>query len=83
MKKSNKLVQSLSQVALLAGALLLALLVGAILIALAGANPLVAYKSMFLGPFSGKFGMTESLVKATPLLLVGLGVVTSFRSGIP
>ena len=82
MKKSNRLVQSLSQVALLVSALLLALLVGAILIALAGANPLVAYRSMFLGPFSGKFGMTESLVKATPLLLVGLGVVTSFRSGI-
>jgi ABC-type uncharacterized transport system permease subunit len=74
--------QSLSQLALLMGALLMALLVGAILIGIAGANPLVAYRAMFLGPFSGRFGMTESLVKATPLLLVGLGVITSFRSGI-
>ena len=82
MKRSNRVAQSLSQLALLMGALLMALLVGAILIGIAGANPLVAYRAMFLGPFSGRFGMTESLVKATPLLLVGLGVITSFRSGI-
>lgn len=34
------------------------------------------------GPFSSTFGFTETLVRTTPLLLVGLGIIISFRSGI-
>jgi len=37
---------------------------------------------MFTGPFSSKFGISETVVRAVPLLLVGLGIVISFRSGI-
>ena len=59
-----------------------ALLVGAVFILLAKSNPIKAYGVMFTGPFSSKFGISETLVRAVPLLLVGLGIVISFRSGI-
>lgn len=64
------------------GALVAALLAGAVLILVAGADPLKAYGVMFSGPVSSEFGITETLVRATPLLLVGLGIVISFRAGI-
>ena len=66
----------------LLAALVGALLVGAVFILLAKSNPIKAYGVMFSGPFSSKFGISETLVRAVPLLLVGLGIVISFRSGI-
>ena len=59
-----------------------ALLVGAVILALLGANPLEAYRAMFVGAFSGKNGLADTLVKATPLLLVGLGIVIAFRARV-
>ncbi|SMB93252.1 simple sugar transport system permease protein [Thermanaeromonas toyohensis ToBE] len=70
------------QVLILLGALVGALLIGAILLILAGSDPIKAYSVMFTGPIGSEFGLTETLVRATPLLLVGLGIVISFRSGI-
>src|SRR3970040_2529737 len=55
------------------------LLVGAGLIAGAGANPIVAYKAVFVGAFGNIYNFTETLVKATPILLAGLGVTVAFR----
>ena len=72
----------LKQVLILFGALAGALLVGAIFILLTGSNPFKAYGVMMSGPFSSTFGFTETLVRTTPLLLVGLGIIISFRSGI-
>lgn len=72
----------LKQVLVLFGALAGALLVGAIFILLTGSNPFTAYGVMMSGPFSSTFGFTETLVRTTPLLLVGLGIIISFRSGI-
>ncbi len=65
----------------LGGAVVGALLIGALLLLLAGANPLAAYKAMLWGPFSSRYGITETLVKTTPLILVALGIVIAFRSG--
>jgi len=66
---------------------ILALLFGAILLALAGANPWVTYKAMLEGAFGtpsqwqeGQFySLTETLVKAIPLMLTGLSVSVAFR----
>lgn len=69
-------------IAIIIGALCAALLIGAILFAIVGANPLKAYAVMFSKPLQGKFGLTEILVRATPLMIVALGVAISFRSGI-
>lgn len=57
----------------------LALLAGAVLLALAGANPWVTYKAMALGAFGSKYNVSETMVKAIPLMLCGLGVSVAFR----
>lgn len=72
----------ITQILVLVAALVGALLVGAVFILLAKSDPIKAYGVMFSGPFSSKFGISETLVRAVPLLLVGLGIVISFRSGI-
>jgi ABC-type uncharacterized transport system permease subunit len=59
--------------------LFLALLAGSILLAAAGANPWITYKAMFVGAFGGKYAFSETLVKAIPLMLCGLGVSIAFR----
>jgi general nucleoside transport system permease protein len=63
-------------------ALLAALLVGAVILLLLGVNPLEAYATMFVGAFGSVAGITQSLVKATPLLLVGLGICIAFRASV-
>lgn len=59
-----------------------AFLIGAIMLAALGANPLEAYGAMIQGAFGDVSGFTQTLVKATPLLLVGLGVCIAFRGGV-
>ena len=58
-----------------------ALLVALVLLAI-GASPLQTFKTILTGPLSDVFGVTEVLVRSVPLLLVGLGIAISFRSGI-
>ncbi len=64
------------------GAVLLALLIGAVLLWLLGENPLEAYWVMFSGAFGSVNGLASTVVTATPLLLVGLGICISFRGGV-
>ncbi|HEV8352902.1 MAG TPA: ABC transporter permease [bacterium] len=59
----------------------LALLVGGAVIAAAGANPLRAYSQMILGALGSLHSVAEVLVKSTPLMLAGLGVMLAFRVG--
>ncbi|MDA3938157.1 MAG: ABC transporter permease [Spirochaetia bacterium] len=62
--------------------LLAALIIGALLFLIAKGNPFKAYAVMFTKPFTSTFGMTEILVRAAPLMFVGLGIAIAFRSGI-
>lgn len=59
-----------------------ALLFGAVLLLALKANPLAAYAAMIRGSVGGTFGITQTLVKATPLLLVGLGICIAFRANV-
>ena len=59
-----------------------AFLIGAVMLAALGANPLESYGALLQGAFGDKSGITQTLVKATPLLLVGLGVCIAFRGGV-
>lgn len=68
--------------AIILAAALAAIGTGAAVLWAIGANPLTAYATIFLGPFADKFGVTEVLVRAVPLILVGLGISIAFRSGI-
>jgi ABC-type uncharacterized transport system permease subunit len=45
-------------------------------------NILDAYEALFVGAFGSWNGISETLVFATPLLLTGLAVALSFRSGL-
>jgi simple sugar transport system permease protein len=63
-------------------ATLAALLVGALMLLLLGANPFQAYGAMANGAFGNANAFAETLVKATPLLLVALGICISFRGDV-
>jgi simple sugar transport system permease protein len=59
--------------------LLLALVMGGLLLLVVGVNPFTAYRAMVSGAFGGSFEITETLVRATPLILTGLSVAIAFR----
>jgi ABC-type uncharacterized transport system permease subunit len=52
---------------------------GAAVLWLAGVNPLAAYADLLGEPFGSGFGIAETLVKATPLILAGLAVLLPAR----
>lgn len=60
--------------------IVLALLIGALLIWIAGFNPWFAYYEMFMGAFGSAYALSETLVKAIPLILCGLGVGLAFKT---
>jgi len=62
------------------GAVLAALLVAGLLIAIAGANPLRAYGLILKGAFGSRLGFSETLTRATPLILTGLAAAVAFRA---
>ncbi len=57
-----------------------ALFISALFLILLDANPVAAYGAMLRGAVGSTFGLTQTLVKATPLLLVGLGICIAFRA---
>ncbi len=63
-------------------AVLLAFAVGGVILLLQGVNPLEAYSAMITGAFGSKNGLADTLVKATPLMLVALGIAIAFRGGM-
>ncbi len=71
----------LKRLAVLGAALAVSIAIGAVLIALVGVDVSKAMKALLLGPWTA-YGIPEILVRATPLLLVGLGIIVSFRTGV-
>lgn len=63
-------------------ATLAALVIGAVMLLFLKVNPLAAYKALWDGAFGSSNAFAETLVKATPLLLVGLGICISFRGDV-
>lgn len=61
---------------------LLALTTAGCIMLFAGVNPLKAYMGMFHESLGSVYGITETLVKATPLIFTGLGVSVAFRMKI-
>lgn len=59
-----------------------ALLVGALIILALGANPIEAYIGMVQGAFGSPNAIADSLVKAVPLLFVGVGICIAYRGGV-
>jgi len=63
-------------------ATLAALAVGAVMLLLLNVNPIDAYAALWEGAFGSTNAFAETLVKATPLLLVALGICISFRGDV-
>lgn len=63
-------------------AVLAALLVGAVMLLLLGANPVEAYAALWEGAFGSQNALADTVVKATPLLLVGIGICIAFRANV-
>ncbi len=59
-----------------------ALAVGAVMLLFLGVSPLEAYGALWDGAFGNANALAETLVKATPLLLVGLGICIAFRGDV-
>jgi simple sugar transport system permease protein len=60
-------------------AVLAALVPAGILILLAGANPLDAYWQIVVSAVGSRLSITETLARATPLILTGLAAAVAFR----
>lgn len=62
--------------------ILLGLLAGAVLIGLSGANPLTAFAAMIKGAMGTPQAFSNVLVRASPLLLGGVGVAIGIKAGV-
>ncbi len=57
----------------------LALVVGAVFLAVNGFDPLVIYREMLTASFATRYGIEDTIVSATPILLTGLAAAITFR----
>jgi general nucleoside transport system permease protein len=62
------------------GAMVFTLLVTSLLVAWAGAPVAQAYALLLEGGFGSRFALTETLTRATPLILTGLAAAVAFRA---
>lgn len=63
-------------------AFVLALLVGAVMLLALGADPIQAYGALLDGAFGTGTNLLRVFTRATPLLLVAIGVCIAFRGGV-
>ncbi len=63
-------------------AILLTLASGMALFAVLGRSPLEAMQLIFLEPLRSLRGISEIIVKATPLILIAIGLAVGFRAGV-
>ena len=63
-------------------AIFLTLFSGAIIFAFMGYNPFEALKIFFISPISNAYGVSELLIKATPLALIAVGLSFCFKNNI-
>ena len=61
------------------GAIVVALIVGGIVLAIVGGNPFLAYAHIARASFGSLGVFSDTLVKATPLILTGLACTVAFR----
>jgi simple sugar transport system permease protein len=63
-------------------AVALALVSAAVMFAALGADPLAALHAYFILPLSDSWGLQEVAVKATPLVLISVGLAFCYRAGV-
>ncbi|MBH5317057.1 ABC transporter permease [Paenibacillus sp. GSMTC-2017] len=78
MVKLTEFLRSLVQPLL---AIIVGLVVGAIAIVIVGGSITETYAEMWKGAFGNFYFLTNTLSRATPIILIGLGVALAFRAG--
>jgi ABC-type uncharacterized transport system permease subunit len=63
-------------------ALAITVLIGIVMFALLGKDPVRALQMFFYEPIKSVYAWTEIAVKATPLILIGLGLAICYRSNV-
>jgi simple sugar transport system permease protein len=63
-------------------ALALTVVAGFVLFALMGHDPFAALYHFFISPVLSTYGLAELAIKATPLVLIGVGLAIGFRAGV-
>ena len=61
------------------GAVVMAFIIGGIILAFMGANPFRVYRFFFTATFGSFPTLSDTMVKATPLILVGLACAVAFK----
>lgn len=77
-----KIRENLKTVAGPAFAILAALIIGGIILILIGSNPLRVYTEIFTLGMGTYLGITESLKRMVPLLIISAGLIIVFKTGI-
>ncbi|MCH9050789.1 MAG: ABC transporter permease [Proteobacteria bacterium] len=58
------------------------ILAGVVMFAVLGKDPIRAISIIFLEPLTDSFAISEMIVKATPLILIAIGLSFGFRAGV-
>ncbi len=73
---------TLMRIAIPAAAVLGALAVGAVVMSVLGADPWEGYQALVEGSVGDFDAIVKTVIKATPLLLVGAGITVAFRANV-
>jgi ABC-type uncharacterized transport system permease subunit len=79
-KKQN--ISNQSKIIISAISILIGLLFGAVAISVVGINPFLVYKSLFADAFGSWYAFSETLVAATPLLIITAGLILVFKMSV-
>lgn len=79
-KKEN--ISNRSKIIISLISILIGIIFGGVAIAVVGINPVAVYKSLFLNAFGSWYAFSETLVAATPLLLITSGLILVFRMSV-
>jgi simple sugar transport system permease protein len=63
-------------------AIFTAMVVSSLVMVVSGTNPIEAYLALGEGAFGTRTAVIETLIKATPFILAGLGIALAFRGGL-
>ncbi len=63
-------------------ALVLTVIASVLLFFIMGTSPEAALHAFFIEPISSVYGLTELMVKATPLIIIGVALSLGFRAGV-
>ncbi len=55
---------------------------GLIIFSMLGKNPAIAFHAFFIEPVNDFYGLGELIIKASPLMLIGVGLAIGFRANI-